>query len=51
MGHGIKSLAKVEGLGWETRLVCKMKLLTRGAQMMPVNHRVEYLTRRTDTSA
>lgn len=30
MGHGKKSLEKVEGLGWGTRLVCKMKLLTGG---------------------
>lgn len=39
MGHGKKSLEKVEGLGWGTRLVCKMKLLTGGTQMMLVNHR------------
>lgn len=37
-GHGKESLERVERLGWGTRLVCEMQLLTGGTQMVLVNH-------------
>lgn len=46
-----KVARKVEGLGWGARFVCKMELLTGGAQRMPVNHRVKCLMRGIGTSA